>query len=160
MKLILIGCSKTKLPYTYDRKRGGKITPTEMYGGQLFRKGVAYAKSLSLPWAVLSAEYGLWNAEAGRAPYDTTMKSLSSAERAAWHLSVASSLVNELWEPWETNLMARPLRADELTVEIHAGSDYAHPLAEILRLLGVIVELPLEGLGIGQRLAWYSKVAA
>jgi hypothetical protein len=106
---------------------------------------------------VLSTEYGLWNPNAERKPYDAAMGDKLPAETAAWHLDVASSIVSELWEPWERNEKARPLRPNELTVEIHAGKDYAQPLSEVLRMLGVSVELPCEGLGIGEQLAMYTS---
>lgn len=119
--LVLIGCSKTKRPYTYDRRRGGRITPTEMYGGQLFQKRVAYAEGRSLPWAVLSAHYGLWWPNREMRPYEATMTSKLPAEVAVWHASVAQAVVEHLWEPYDLGLLAGPMRPNAMTVEIHAG---------------------------------------
>lgn len=157
MRLMLIGCSKTKLPYVPDRRRGGRLTPEEMYGGQLFLKRVKYAKDRNLPWMVLSAEYGLWRPGSERKPYEATMGEKSPAEFAIWHASVAYCILHELWEQRETGEADGPLRPNQLTVEIHAGRSYSLPLAEILRSVGVVVELPCEGLGIGKQLAFYGK---
>ena len=159
LRLVLIGCSKTKLPYTPTRKRGGRLHPQEMYGGQLFPKRVAYAESRGLPWGVLSAEYGLWRGSDERQPYEAKMSDLSPAEFAIWHAKVAYDVIHELWEPWENELSSRVYKPQELTVEIHAGKAYAHPLSTILRSLGVVVELPCEGLGIGQQLQLYTSGA-
>jgi hypothetical protein len=156
LRLVLIGCSKTKKPYKPDPRRGGRITAEEMYAGQLFKKRVEYAKRLGLEWFVLSAEYGLWRPEAGRKPYDATMRAKSPAERAIWHAHVAYCIVNELWEPLERGECDRELHPAELTVEIHAGRLYAHPLDDILRSLGVTVKLPCAGMGIGEQLKMYT----
>src|SRR5690554_4133484 len=107
MRLILIGCSKTKLPYKRDPKRGGRLTPIELYSGDLFRKRVAYAEREGCEWAVLSAAFGLWPSHVERNPttgmsvgevYDVKMSDLSAADRAAWHASVALKVVELLWE--------------------------------------------------------------
>lgn len=152
---MLIGCSKTKQPYKSDPKRGGRLTPTELYAGQLFRKRVEYAESRGIPWAVLSARYGLWRPNTEMKPYDQCFKSLSPADKAAWHVGVAGRVIEELWEPFNTNT-GSVLSPKDLIVEIHAGKDYASPLGEILQLLGVIVVCPCEGLGIGEQLAIYT----
>ena len=39
--------------------------------------------------------------------------------------------------------------------EVHAGRDYVDPLARLLERQGAVVEQPLQGLQIGQRLSWY-----
>lgn len=156
MRIVLIGCSKTKHKITPDPKRGGRVSPCELYSGQLFSKRVAYAESRKLPWMVLSAEYGVWRPDIEHKPYDNCLADFSPAERAAWHISVAHRLIEELWEPWEMD-EGPVLSPDQLTLEIHAGNDYAHPLAELLRTVGINVELPCEGLGIGEQLALYTS---
>ncbi|MCC9603544.1 hypothetical protein LOC67_23590 [Stieleria sp. JC731] len=156
-RIVLIGCSKTKLPYKPERRRGGRLYPTELYGGDLFPKRVAYAESRNLPWMVLSAEYGVWNPNQERKPYDTAFSDLSPADRADWHARVAYHVIQELFEPFEVGEANRPLTPSELTVEIHAGRDYAEPLATILTALGINVELPCKGLAIGQQKKLYAS---
>lgn len=167
-KIILIGCSKTKKPYTYDRARGGRVTPAELYDGQLFTKRVEYAERCGQRWAVLSAGLGLWFPEVELDPrrpgndgnvYDFALDSLSAADRAEWHLDVARKLIATLWDRYDSGDAAEPLPPTALEVEIHAGRSYAQPLAAILRTLGVTVRLPVQGLGIGQQLRWYCQAA-
>lgn len=168
-RIVLIGCSKQKLPYVYDPRRGGRVKPEELYCGALFRKRVEYARRQSCPWFVLSALFGLWPEDSERNPtydgvvyskdgktYDTRLSDLDAADRAAWITSVSHRVVEQLWEPYNEGLSDRALRPDEMIVEIHAGSEYAHPLAEILRSIGIVVELPCRGLGIGEQLALYT----
>ena len=82
---------------------------------------------------------------------------MTPADVAAWHVGVAQRLIEELWEPFNLKESDDFLKPSELTIEIHAGADYCHPLTEILAAVGIKVELPLKGLGIGEQLAWYGK---
>jgi hypothetical protein len=88
-----------------------------------------------------------------------TFADMNHADIAAWHIGCASRLIEELWEPFNENQADEPLKPGEFTIEIHAGADYCHPLSEILQSVGIKVELPLKGLGIGEQLAWYSQRA-
>lgn len=164
-RLILIGCSKAK-EYKPESRRGGRVFPRELYSSQLFRARVEYAESIKCEWAVLSARFGLWHSSRELVPcniggsgrvYDTTFDDLNRAERAEWHTSVAHKVVEQLFEPFEVGTSRQPLNPNQLTVEIHAGRSYCQPLAEILKLTGINVQLPCEGLGIGQQLQLYSR---
>lgn len=164
-RINLIGCSKSK-HYKYDRKRGGRVAPVELYTGQLFRKRVEHSERLGIQWVVLSAKFGLWRSNDERRPSDTLdvdepynlcMAELSKPERAAWHVDVAHQLINELWEPYHLGLCDGPIDPRELHVEIHAGKDYCEPLRTILEAAGVSVVLPVQGLSIGQQLHWYDQ---
>jgi hypothetical protein len=156
-RLMLIGCSKTKKACDYNSLTGGRVVPEQLYGSQLFSKRVEYANAKNLRWYVLSAKYGVWRPTIGMKPYDQTFADMTPADIAAWHSSCALWLLEELWEPFHQKESEEPLKPSELTIEIHAGADYCHPLTEILRALGVKVELPLAGLGIGEQLAWYCQ---
>jgi hypothetical protein len=127
-----------------------------MYAGQLFKKRVEYAERQGFPWRVLSAQHGAWRPHEERKPYDETLQEKSPADFAIWHAAVAYNLLHELWEPYDNGKSEGPYRPNEMTVEIHAGKLYSRPLADILRSLGVNVELPCEGLGIGEQLALYT----
>lgn len=162
--IVLIGCAKTKQKSLFDAtgavRPGVRVTPGMLYGGQLFDKRVKYATERSLPWYVLSAKYGVWAQTTLLKPYDYIFAQMEKAERIAWHSSVCNRLVEELWEPFNTGDFPGPIDPSELCIEIHAGADYAHPLAELLQALGIHVELPVSGLGIGEQLAWYSNAGA
>lgn len=170
-RIILIGCCGQK-EYRSNPKRGGRVYPDELYVSPLFKKRVAYAERHDYPWYVISAGMGLWCSRLERnprqfdrefddevKPYDKTVKDFDSAHRAAWSLGIASQLIDELWEPWETNEADVWIQPKDMTIEIHAGGDYAEPLASILRLVGVNVELPCKGLSIGKQLALYGQLA-
>ena len=154
-RLMLIGCSKTKKAVDFDPRTGGRVIPEQLYGSQLFSKRVDYAKARGIRWAVLSARYGVWFPHIGLKAYDQTFSDMIPAEIAAWHVGVAQRLMEELWEQYNLGQSVNPIKPSELTVEIHAGADYCHPLTEILKAVGIAVELPLAGLGIGEQLAWY-----
>jgi hypothetical protein len=156
-RLVLIGCSKTKKAVDFDPRTGGRVIPEQLYGSQLFTKRVDYAKAKGMRWAVLSARYGVWFPHIGLKAYDQTFADMEAAEIAAWHVGVAQRLMEELWESYNLGRAVSSLKPSELTVEIHAGADYCHPLAEILKSVGIVVELPLAGLGIGEQLAWYCQ---
>ena len=152
---MLIGCSKTKKAVDFDPRTGGRVIPEQLYGSQLFSKRVDYAKARGMRWAVLSARYGIWFPHIGLKAYDQTFLDMIPAEIAAWHVGVAQRLMEELWEQYNLGQSVNPIKPSELTIEIHAGADYCHPLTEILKAVGIAVELPLAGLGIGEQLAWY-----
>ena len=152
---MLIGCSKTKKAVDFNPRTGGRVVPEQLYGSQLFSKRVDYAKARGIRWAVLSARYGVWFPHIGLKAYDQTFSDMIPAEIAAWHVGVAQRLMEELWEQYNLGQSVNPIKPSELTVEIHAGADYCHPLTEILKAVGIAVELPLAGLGIGEQLAWY-----
>jgi hypothetical protein len=156
-RLMLIGCSKTKKAVDFDPRTGGRVIPEQLYGSQLFTKRVDYAKARGMRWAVLSARYGVWFPHIGLKAYDQTFADMEAADIAAWHVGVAQRLMEELWESYNLGRSVSSIKPSELTVEIHAGADYCHPLAEILKAVGIAVELPLAGLGIGEQLSWYCQ---
>lgn len=48
------------------------------------------------------------------------------------------------------------LLSDDVTLVLHAGKDYYEELLPLIKD-SVSVEIPTEGLGIGERKAWYNK---
>ena len=156
-RLMLIGCTKNKHDVGYNPAPGGRVVPEQLYKSPLFSKRLDYAEDRGIRWAVLSAKYGVWFPRIEMKPYDQTFAEMEPADIAAWHIGVAQRLIEELWESYNLGQSVRPVKPSELTIEIHAGADYCHPLTEILTAVGIKVELPLKGLGIGEQLAWYGK---
>jgi hypothetical protein len=79
-------------------------------------------------------------------PYDKTLKDVWRPERRRWSTTVLADLEGRL----------SPL--GQHAFEIHAGSDYRDwGLVVGLRRAGGTVEVPTEGLGVGQQLAFYTK---
>jgi hypothetical protein len=160
--LMLIGCSQGKSRYVRDPKRGGRLTPAELYSSQLFRSRVKHAEARGLEWAVLSAEMGLWFHSTEKSPldcggevYNKVITELTPADRAAWNTSVAHKVVEWLWEPYETGV-GEVLRPADVLVEIHAGKEYSTTLAVILNAVGFTVVRPTQGMMIGQQLQYYA----
>lgn len=143
-RFAFIGCSKTKVKQTRFR-----LGPADMYTGQLFAKRVVYAESRDLPWSVLSAKYGLFWPDSTLPWYDQTFKDMCKLDRAAW----APGVVTQFLSYFDDD------RVDprKITVELHAGNDYCHPLQGHLELAGFKTQRFCEGLNIGQQLAWYVK---
>jgi hypothetical protein len=55
------------------------------------------------------------------------------------------------------SLDKRGLLAEDVTLVIHAGKDYYDQLVPLIEDTGVTVELPTEGLGLGETQAWYDR---
>ena len=144
----LVGCSKKK---NTTNQFEPMIAARELYCSDLFHKRVQHVESRNLPWFIISAKSGCINPRTPLRVYDHTMLDKEQIDVAAWHVGAAGQFINELYYDWDI----RDLRT--VAVEIHAGKGYCEPLAEILKLVGVEVILPVKGLGIGEQLAYYSK---
>jgi hypothetical protein len=94
----------------------------------------------------LSAEYGLVAPDRVIAPYDRTLNTMPIAERRAWAQRVSKQIQ-----------AAMPRLSH---VVILAGERYREFLANHLTERGVVVSVPMEGLGIGERLSWLKQHSA
>jgi hypothetical protein len=132
-RLILIACSKAKLPHA--------APAAQLYQGDLFRKARALAERLGWPWAVLSARHGVVLPQHWLAPYNDTLTAATREQRAAWNRMVLQQLGERARQP----------------LAVIAGRQYRGWTA------GLDVAVPLAGLGIGKqkaRLAEMLKEAA
>lgn len=134
--LILVSCSK--------EKAGLPAPAKELYRSNLFIKMSTYALASGRPWFILSAEHGLVALDEWLAPYDRYLKETPAAYRTAWGEWVVARL----------DLLSGGLRGK--AVEVHAGATYVDPLRKPLARVGAQLQLPLAGLSLGQRLAWYT----
>ncbi|RBY91057.1 DUF6884 domain-containing protein [Blastococcus sp. TF02A-30] len=132
-RVLLVGCS--------NRKASGPAPARELFQGDGFRRARDRAVRMGVPWFVLSAKYGLLQADDVVAPFDVYLADQPAPYRAAWGEWVAAQLA-----------IATPLAG--VTVEVHAGDAYCAPLREPLGRLGATVAEPLAGLRQGERLAW------
>lgn len=139
-RIVLIGCGKTKA--------SDPCAAEDLYTGPLFKARRAYAEATGHSWWIVSAGHGLVDPEQRLEPYDTKGADYAPVDHAAWALTVALALLTELPDD---------VRLREVVVEIHAGAWYAQPLVDVLQALGVGTHLPVEGLGIGEQLAWYPE---
>ena len=140
----LIGCGKNKQPTT------SKVR--DLYTGQLFQKALAYAEASAEKASrdghvqpdilVLSAFHGVIGLDRTSQPYDLSMGDLSKRERDDWGRRVAKRLQRDLRVDPELDRLV-----------VLAGKAYAEPLKGHFRL----VEEPMAGLGLGQRLRWLTE---
>jgi hypothetical protein len=112
----------------------------ELYVSAWFKKARAFVLAKNAPWFILSAEHGLVRPEVVIAPYEKTLNTMSVGERRAWAKRVMQQM--------DTSLPA----ADG--VVLLAGARYREFLLDYLKARFARVELPMEGLKIGEQLHW------
>jgi hypothetical protein len=138
--VVLVGCVKRKLSHTAPAQ--------DLYDSPLFRKERAYAEASGAPWFILSAQHGLVSPTELLHPYELRLSKTSQAYRRAWGERVVEQLATRYG-----GVVGR-------VIEIHAGAAYADAIRERLRSAGAVVEEPLRGLTMGQRLGWYGADTA
>jgi hypothetical protein len=97
---------------------------------------------------ILSAAWALVHPDDEITPYDRTLRDTGQKERVAWAGVVASRLHGYRYGP-----------SARLVVEVHAGADYREFLVDRLTGYGMTVEVPLEGLRLGEQKRWYRERA-
>ena len=134
-KVTLIACCK--------EKENQPLPAWLLYRSDLFSKSLAYAnESGSDAVYILSAKYGLVDANRTIAPYDETLNDMNKAERTEWANKVLRQLLRDL---------------DGLggvEIQVLAGRNYRDHLCSIFDYAGVPYSVPMAGLGIGQQKAW------
>lgn len=137
MEVGLISCTKSK--------RDGPTQPKDLYlESPLFRKARAYAERVHDDWWILSAKHHLLDLDGPPIePYEETLTTATVEQRREWAQIVYDQLTaNDLLKP-------------DTTLVIHAGKAYYEPLLPLLETDPVTIEIPTEGLQIGDTLAWY-----
>lgn len=148
MKVVLIGCGKTKAKGVRPQDQ---IAAKDYYVSELFRRRMAYAQAHAQQWFIISAQYGCLFPGSLVRPYDLSAARLNRFEKAVWVADVAHAALCFMDDD------GRDPR--KITIEIHAGASYCEPLSTVLRTLGFQVELPCKGLGIGKQLAFYGSLS-
>lgn len=132
--VFLIACCK--------RKAAEPCAARDLYQGALFRKSRAWVERQDGHWFVLSARHGLVLPDQILAPYDLQMHDLNAWQQRSWGARVRLQLQ-------EHTIDQRPLT-------ILAGRAYR----DALGLPAAEVVAPLEGLGIGEQMAWLDRQVA
>lgn len=138
MEVGLISCTKSK--------RDDPAQPKDLYmESPLFRKARTYAERVHDDWYVLSAKHHLLDPDGLPIdPYEETLTTATVDQRREWGQIVSDQLnANGLLEP-------------DITLVIHAGRAYYEPLLALLEDEPVSIDIPTEGLQIGNTLAWYN----
>ena len=126
-----------------SKKNKRPMVARDLYISDWFKKASAYAETISDKWFILSAKYGLVDPYSVIAPYDETLNNMSVSNRRTWSLEVMQDL--------------RPQLSAGDKIVILAGQKYREFLVKPLHSAGCIVEIPMEGLRIGEQLSWLSK---
>jgi hypothetical protein len=136
--IVLISCVSEKI----ETKPGEKVPAEKLYVSDLFNKNLAYAKKLNPDkMYILSAKHHLTPMDKEIETYNETLKEKSSKEKERWAKEVVKQLKEEGYD----------LNVDKFT--ILAGKAYYGDLLPYLRN----VELPMEGLRIGQMKQWLKE---
>jgi hypothetical protein len=133
--LVLVACVAAK--------QAAPAPARELYISDWFRKARRHVESAGVRWSILSAQYGLVRPTEVLNPYERTLNTMSVSDRRAWAASVWSEIESQL--------------SGTRRVVFFAGQRYREFLVERLGELGVQVDIPLEGLRIGEQLSWFSR---
>ena len=142
IRIALVSCAAQKLAEPARAR--------DLYVSDLFRKSWRYAERHADRVFVLSAAHGVVAADTVLAPYDVTLAKMPAADVRAWGKRVAEQLVE----------LVRGLNVDPADVEllVLGGARYTSFQSRFESALpGVRVVLPLDGLEIGQRLAFLKR---
>lgn len=134
----LVSCVKTK--------RSEPATPKNLYTSSYFEKMRSYAEQYHDDWWILSAKHGLLDPDGELIePYDETLSGARVATKREW----AEKVTHQLDE--------QGLLSENVTLVFHAGKDYYGELLPRIEDTGVTIEIPTEGLAIGEKQAWYKE---
>ncbi len=132
-KIVLIPC--------VSEKKEGKHKAKNLYVSSLFRLCFEYAESLNPDKIfILSAKHGLLDIEQEIEKYDETLNTMGKNQRIVWAHHVISELRSKT-----------DLQNDEFV--ILAGAKYRENLINHIHHY----TLPLEGLRIGEQMAWLKE---
>jgi cytoplasmic iron level regulating protein YaaA (DUF328/UPF0246 family) len=126
-----------------SKKNKTPMPARDLYISDWFKKASSYADSISDQWFILSAKYGLLDPDDVVEPYDETLNKMPVNQRRAWSKKVIEDLIPKL------NV------GDQVVVL--AGIKSREFLVSPLSSKGIQVEIPMEGLRIGEQLSWLSK---
>lgn len=134
----LVSCVKSK--------RDEPAPPGELYTSDYFEKMRSYAESNQDEWYILSAQHGLLDPDGEPIePYDETLRNATIAEKREWAEQVAEQMDE-----------AGFFESAPIFV-IHAGKDYYGELIPLIEDRATEIEIPTEGLSIGNTKSWYKE---
>lgn len=129
-----------------SKKSSGPSAAKDLYTSDWFLKARSYVEKRDGAWFILSAKYGLLDPDQKIEPYEVTLNNMSVSARRDWAQNVLKAL--------ET------LIGPEDRLVILAGARYREFLTERLESLCAEVVVPMEGLRIGEQLAWLNSQGA
>ena len=133
--LVLVSCVKSKQVHPAPAR--------ELYASPLFRGVRQLVESSNASWLILSALHGLVAPSDVIAPYEYTLNTAGIAARRAWARKVLEKLL--------------PVARKHERVVIFAGQRYREFLVGPLEEAGIACTVPMEGLALGEQLAWLAE---
>ena len=131
--IVFISCVKLK--------QNKKCRAEELYISDLFKKELAYAKSLNpRKIYILSAKYGVLELDDVVDPYELTLNKMKEQERKRWAYNCYNQLKN------------KGIDFDEKAIFL-CGSNYRKYLMKMFKNS----DAPLKSLGIGNQLKFYKN---
>jgi len=126
-----------------SRKRAQATDAQDLYESPLFLKARDYVEQTCDRWFILSAKHGLVAPQQVIEPYEETLNTKSRAERRQW--------ADAVWRRLRAGLHCSD------RVVVLAGAHYREYLVPRIKQHGCVVDVPMEGLGIGQQLHWLTR---
>jgi hypothetical protein len=136
-RIALVSCVK--------KKRNGSWPARDLYLSPLFRGLRCYAERHSDAWYILSAKHFVLPPDKVVKRYERSLNDMNSDIRRKWADCVNLRLLELL-----------PPRAE---ITLLAGMMYRKDIHPFLEKHGFVVEIPLQGLGIGKQLRYLKKAA-
>ncbi|MBN2549514.1 MAG: hypothetical protein JXB15_10175 [Anaerolineales bacterium] len=133
--IVLISCVSKKSLATSPAR--------DLYTSDWFKKAARYAGEIADEWYILSAKYGLVHPDQVLDPYNATLKTMGKRARMNWADRVFTELKKHI-QPGDT-------------VVFLAGQAYREYLAEGISRLGCKIDIPMEGLRIGEQMQWLNQ---
>jgi len=122
------------------KKNSSPIPAKELYCSDWFIKASAYAQKNADEWYILSAKYGLVSPNKVIPPYNETLNKMPVEQRRKWAKNIISDLQGVL--------------SSGDRVIILAGDRYRENIISPIKQMGCRVDVPMEGLRIGEQLGW------
>ncbi|SDK38577.1 DUF6884 domain-containing protein [Bradyrhizobium ottawaense] len=135
--VAFVSCVKTKANRPMPAK--------DFYLSPWFRLARRYVEKNAHRWYILSAAHGCIHPEDIIDPYDVTLNGASAADRGYWAV-----VVRDQFDKLGPNL------SGERAI-IFAGLNYRRDLISPLLRTFDEVQVPMEGLKMGQQLSWLTK---
>lgn len=147
-RVALIACSASKL----DRP----APAAELYRGSLFRKSLTYARAICADVRILSAKHHVVKEDQVLEPYDETLKGMRQADQKRWAAICWAQLDNEFRSDPDPEVHFIFLCGMAYRDRVINGMLRDNLLRSRMTPRGreYTRQEPLEGLGIGQQLAW------
>lgn len=146
--IILVGC--------VAGKRTTTSPASSLYTSPLFGLRRAFARERSdrfgVPWGILSARYGVVSPSDWLAPYNLKLSDLTEEGKTRFAQRVVCGLYSLAGVPL---CGVTPPLPDDFVIEVHAGKPYVDALRACIE--GGVISHPVEGLQIGEQLAWYKR---